>query len=401
MLKQAGGAALRFVFRIFFIFPVLPTLYLLEPFYRIRLSIAPMQRFGELSAQLDYFTRMMVDTELYRQETHIMFGWAPCNEQLFTMFQRLPFMRIIRSKWGTRIIFAWRPLLQKTPFWYRIKWDYAEFSLFNRIKSPLRFTPEEEALGRACLAEMGIGPDDWYVCLHARDDAYLKSWRPELASEWDRLSFKNTMIENYFPAIDHIVAKGGFAIRYGAAVQSPLPDKWDSRAIDYATRFRTDFMDIYLLAHARFFICTSSGPLSVATIFSTPLLVTSHFPYTHTSNLSHDMVLPRLIVSSKTSDVIPFYEALKNRLYINSKGGTSSEELGGIYEMRESTPDDILAGCKDMMAETDGQPINEAAENLQRLYGDTYLAHLPDHHLGGKVAPSWAIRYQNLFSSHT
>jgi putative glycosyltransferase (TIGR04372 family) len=399
IIRKIVGAAIRIVLLALFVFPVLPILIILEPVFRIRLSIVPTQRFGELSAQMDYFTRMMVDTKLYHRETHIMFGWDPCNEQLFKMFMRLPFINVIRSEWGTRVLFAWRPLLQKTRFWYRIKWDYAEFALFQRVRSPIEFTPEEHELGRAHLAEMGIGPDDWYVCFHARDDQYLTQWRPEVMKHWgERLAFKNTTIENYFSAIDQIVEKGGYAVRIGAAVSTELPERWGDKAIDYATHFRSDFMDIYLLAHARFFVCTSSGPLSVGTVFNVPLLITSHFPYSHTSNLKQDLILPRVVISLKTGDIVPFYEAQKDGFYVKSLGGTDIEEVDR-YEMLESTANEILEGCKDLIASLEGRPVNPEALGLQTAYSENYLSHLPDAHLGGKIAPSWAIRHRDLFMS--
>lgn len=399
--KKVVGAVGRTGLLLLFMLPVYPLLWILEPFYRIRLCPMPTLRFGELSAQMDYFTRNALDTENCRKQTYLLFGWQPCNEQLFKMFKRLPFLNIFHSKWGTRAIYAWKPILRKTRFWHRIRWDYAEFALFDRVKSPLRFTEEEAARGKAHLAEMGIGPNDWYVCFHARDSEYLQRLKPELADEWSQLAFKNTAIKNYFPAIDHIVEKGGYALRIGAAVSTELPDRWGDKVIDYSTKFRTDFMDIYLLAHARFFICTSSGPLSVGTVFNVPLLVTSHFPYTHTSNLHQDMVLPRLVISAETGDIVPFYEALADGFYANSDGGSGLKELGK-YTMIESTTEAILDGCRDMIAMIEGAQPSAATQELQRYYSDHYLAHLPDHHHGGRIAPSWAHKYHDLIvASHS
>ena len=96
---------------------------------------------------------------------------------------------------------------------------------------------------------MGIGADDWFVCMHARDTSYLREWRPEYADAWDKVDFKNASIESYVKAAEYIAAQGGFVLRYGAVVEKPFPVTDNPRIIDYATKHRSDFMDIFLAAH--------------------------------------------------------------------------------------------------------------------------------------------------------
>jgi len=312
------------------------------------------------------------------------------------MFQRLPGMHVIESRLGTRLLFAWRPILKHTRFLDSLDWDYAEYFMFNNTKSEIRFTEAEEKEGRARLAEMGIGENDWFVCFHARDGAYLWQWRPQFSDVWDTTDFKNTRIENYLKAADYIASLGGFAVRIGAIVESPLPETGNPRIIDYASRYRSDFMDIYLLAKNRFFIATSSGPAAVAIAFDVPCVVTSHFPYSHSSNHRYDIVLPRLITTPDGDRMVGFYEAAERGYYASSRDTGSKDPNMHLFRWRESDADDILDGVKDMIDHLEGREPPPEARQLQAIYADRYLCHLPDYTLAGKIGARWALKYRSL-----
>ena len=381
--------------RVVFVVVVLPVLYLIEPFYRIRLAIIPTQRLGELAANMDFFVRRQQLFGNPPRTVYLLFGWAPSNRQLFKMFHRLPELNVFESRWGAWLLFAWRPILNKTRFWHSMRWDYAEYFLFNNTKTPLRFTKAEEKEGKARLAEMGIGENDWFVCFHARDDAYLRQWRPKFNAVWDKVDFKNTRIENYLKAAEHITSLGGFAIRIGAAVEKPLPETGNAKIIDYASKFRSDFMDIYLLAKNRFFLATSSGPTAVPIAFDVPVVVTSHFPYSHSSNHSYDIILPRPVVTHEEGQLVGFYEAAKQGFFTTSSGGTQLEFMH-LFQWGESDGNDILGGCMDMIDQLEGREAPPQARELQKFYAEKYLGYLPDYQLAAKIGPRWALKHRHL-----
>ena len=116
-----------------FIICLLPFLYLAEPFYRIRFGTVYSQRIGHLAINADTFLRRL-KAEGWPPRTHyFFFGFDASNQQLFEMWQRLqvPGFRMIESKWGTRLMFAWRPILTRTRFWEKYRMSNTEYALYQ------------------------------------------------------------------------------------------------------------------------------------------------------------------------------------------------------------------------------------------------------------------------------
>jgi len=376
---------------------LLPLLYLLEPFWKIRFGTMYTQRFGHLAQNHDVFLRLLQRDGHPKRTSYFAFGYDPANRQLFDMLTRTrPFYA---SRWMTRIMFAWRPIYRKTRFWMQLRFSGNEQRLFNETDPVIAFTPEEIAYGNGKLREMGIGADDWFVCMHARDTSYLREWRPEYADTWDKVDFKNASIESYVKAAEYIAAQGGFVLRYGAVVEKPFPVTDNPRIIDYATKHRSDFMDIFLAAHCRFFLATSSGPCGIPTMFNRPVIIGNHFPYTHTHYRADDLIVPRPVLDNETGEPVPFYEALRNGFYVwdattqevSSKGANMQ-----LYRWGENSADDLRDSCADMIASLGNEPVDPAAQRVQEAYRELYLSHLSDPEMGAKIAPSYALRHRDL-----
>ena len=133
---------------------------------------------------------------------------------------------------------------------------------------PLRDIYDQRALSNPRLEEKfhalkqqwGLGPTDWFVCLHMRDAATRGDTQG--AGE----SIRNTSFDNYESAIRYITSQGGWVLRMGSPKVAPLPKM--ERVIDYARDPSQSLgMDIHLVRHARMFIGTTSGFAYVASSF--------------------------------------------------------------------------------------------------------------------------------------
>lgn len=58
----------------------------------------------------------------------------------------------------------------------------------------------------------------------------------------------------------------------GSKVQKKLTNIDNPKIIDYATKYRSDFADIYLSAKCKFFVGCSAGILCVPYIFHVPVI---------------------------------------------------------------------------------------------------------------------------------
>ncbi len=115
--------------RVIFALAVLPLLYLIEPFKKIRFHIMFTRRIGHLAGNTDLILRRLQLGHLDPKALYILAGVEPVNRQLFEMLKRV--LHVYESRWLTRILFYIRPILRKTRFYEPAKWidpGYVEFN---------------------------------------------------------------------------------------------------------------------------------------------------------------------------------------------------------------------------------------------------------------------------------
>ena len=239
----------------------------------------------------------------------------------------------------------------------------------------LSFSEEEEARGQELLREMGIPEGAWFVCFHARDSAYLTKRVPN--RDLSLTDCRNCSIENYVAAMRYIVSCGGYAVRVGAVVSERMPDPDDSRIIDYASDYRSDFGDIYLLAKCKFFVGSNSGLYSVPVMFNVPIVDANNFvmpiippdgpaeyePVEFRAFNRRDMFLPKPVFSAEKARLLTLREVLESKVrYFDVSH--KFEECG--LEALENSSDDILLVTKEMNDRLDGHfAYTDEDETLQ------------------------------------
>jgi putative glycosyltransferase (TIGR04372 family) len=154
-------------------------------------------------------------------------------------------------------------------------WDRDIHGLLCNTPAHLVFSEEEQRRGRAELRAMGIPDHAEFICVHARDSAYMRARHAGSdASE----EFRNSDIQSYVPAAEALADSGCFVIRMGSVAKERMATR-HPRIIDYAfSSFRSDFMDIYLGAHCLFCLASSSGFACVPIAFRRPLVVVNFVP---------------------------------------------------------------------------------------------------------------------------
>lgn len=403
MVSKFFGPIFRLAVKVPLVLIVLPILYLLEPFYKVRLAIMLTQRIGHLAANTDTLIRYLQRDGVPPRTHYFLFGFDPANRQLMAMWKRLqqPGVSIYESEWVVRILFAWRSILQHTRFWKSMMVTHFEFELYSTTEPVLAFTPEEHQRGQAGLREMGIRPDDWFVCFHARDGKYFRHWRQENEEHWKKTDFRNVDYNLYMDAAEFIAAQGGWVLRFGAVVAEPLPENRHPRIIDYPLQYRTDFMDIYLAAHCRFFLGSCSGPDVLPTLFNQRVLSVGHFPYNHAHYHCDDLMIPRLLSSPGDGSLVPFFEARANNYFHPLPEASAFHPTIDDYIMLEVDPADIVVACQDMIEQLEGRPVADNIREIQIQYASICLSHAKDWKYASKIAPSFARKYASLIVPDT
>ena len=154
------------------------------------------------------------------------------------------------------------------------------------------------------LKEVGLVSDDWYVVLHVREGADT--------------SIRNADIESYYDAINAITSNGGWVFRIGDATMTPLREGM-LRVVDlpFSRLQKPKYLDLYLLASARFVICTCSGPSDFPFYFNIPRLVTNWPFMSALHGGGNDMCLPVSYCRKSSSEIVPLREQLASLSYDN------------------------------------------------------------------------------------
>ncbi|ARJ66509.1 hypothetical protein WV31_12945 [Magnetospirillum sp. ME-1] len=377
----------------------LGALWLIEPFHKLRFIWLLDGRIGHLAMDTDLFLRRFALNGKPARSTLIFLATNPCNRQLVMMFARKN--PTVVSPWLEWMFATLREFLARTRFFIPVISKSDEHREFSLTAPSLSFLPEEERRGRSELERMGVGASDWFVCLHTRDQAYLQSmgYPTESGGANDH---RNCSIENYLPAADYIAKQGGYVLRLGAKVERPLPEGLDPRIIDYATHFRSDFMDIYLPAHCRFYFGCDSGIAQVPQIFNKYHGLANYVPYCFVPMGRYARYIPKLLYPLAGDQPLPFRRAADMGLFHNKpeQGRSMNQYLHDHgLEWRENLPEDILDFALDMIDFCNGTEVPLEAQRLQQLYAMFYQGTKNYSEYSPSIGPRFALKYRRLIES--
>ena len=224
----------------------------------------------------------------------------------------------------------------------------------------LTLTAEHRARGRTALKRLGVPDDAWFVCLHVRESSSHGENVP-----WNPNAHRNADIETYGPAIEAVVARGGYVIRMGDPSMKTLPPI--KNVIDFAhldDAIRNDWMDVFLLAASRFIVGMSSGPPFVGWTFGVPIIGTNWFPLGYWPFAARDIFVPKLLRRS-------------DGRFLNIRDSVATPIAGtphpSFYKARgldviDNRSEDIAAATTEMMDRLDGRPYTDDDEQLQRRF---------------------------------
>lgn len=339
----------------------------LRPLLVIRFGPLVSYRIGHFSANTEVYL-CELDAGLHgHRAIDIFYHIAPIsNHQLKKMWDRsiqvsslvsLPDRINRRLPGGDKHVIPWRKHQARDIH-----------GLLASTKPHLAFTKEEEELGRAGLQQLGITNGEPYVCVLARDSAYLDEVQPWRT--WEHQDFRDSSIQDYIPAAEELMRRGYYVIRMGAVVKEPLNSD-NPMILDYATTSRTDFLDIYLSANCRFFISSGTGLDGVASLFRRPLLYVNYVPLDDIMSWNqYDMFIPKKLWLREEHRCMTFREILESDVG-RFKAAEQYEDIG--IEVLDLNPEDITAAAIEMDERLKGTwETTEEDEQLQQKFWSLY-----------------------------
>jgi putative glycosyltransferase (TIGR04372 family) len=343
--------------------PTILILYILKPFFWLKLGLLHADRLGHLALNTDLFLRRR-QLGIYPDGFHYCFFSNPyklANRQLLTMFKRV--LNIYESRILSLIFSGMVPLLKRTPFYQDLPMDSNEHYEFNHAKPSIYFTPDEIEKGRKLLSQINVDLDkDKFVCIFARDDAYLKHIHPDF--NWDYQNARNSDIDSLIETAKYLIEKGFIVIRIGSITNKPINFSHE-KMIDYPySGHENDFLDIFLQAHCYFTVAAgSSGCVDVGVIFDTPMLTVNFAEVDHCPIEKNGLYTPKKYKYSNTKNYLLFKNIRNLGVFWHNPA-----EFG--LETEEASPQEILEATKEMLARVEGtyRPSLESEKLMQAYY---------------------------------
>lgn len=247
----------------------------------------------------------------------------------------------------------------------------------------LSLEADMEEQGWAQLEAMGVPRNSWFVCLHVREAGFHKAWHEKHPST------RNADVLTYMMAVKTILDRGGYVVRMGDSTMTPLPAM--RGVIDYAlSESKSEALDVFLCAKARFFIGTNSGLGLVPPIFGVPCAMTNWSPIALPQWYLKDRFIPKRIYS----------RPLKRFLNLTELFSTQAgwEQFNDYFEKHDldvvdNTAEEINTLILEMLNEMDGRVDSSAQDNhLLQAYND--LALRCGSYVGARIGLQFLREYE-------
>lgn len=320
-------------------------------FLRFRFArISNPKRIGHIATDPDWYLKEVIIRKHPLIKPILLISKKECPNLCLLQYWE----RYYSIVWNDILISALKPFFS-FPFLkinlYRsaIEWfvsgTYPDFLTQWGSRPPLLALSEDHRKqGEEALAELGVPPDAWFVCVHAREGGYSPG--DEHVHE-----FRSCSIESYGLAMEAIVERGGWCIRVGDSSMRPLPPT--SGVIDYVhLPQKSDWMDVYLLASCRFMLGNTSGPYNVSSVFGVPVVLANLAPMAMAYPSSpRDIGIPKLLKWKNSGDFVKFSEVLDSPAA--SFFTAEQFENCGVVHI-DNSPDEIRDLTVEMMDRLDG-----------------------------------------------
>jgi putative glycosyltransferase (TIGR04372 family) len=344
--------------------PIIIFLYVIYPFKHLKLfHLYNESRIGHLAANTDILIRRI---KKKRENINNYIGFSSsyvANKSLLKLFRReikiIVFPQyldiIIRCFFRKECIFA------KTIFFIELTCNSNEYEEFS-LPSNLKFTKKEEEKGNKLLYDK-IKLKKLFVCFHSRDKSYLNKVS---ILDFSSHNYRDWNIEDSYDAMNYLVKNNIYVVRMGSVVEKKLNIK-NKKIIDYATKYRTDFGDIYLSAKCKFFLDAASGLSQVAQIFNVPIIWVNSLPIQSSPPWNkRDLFIPKKLYLIKEKRFLSIKEIFKlkleNALY-------SQDYINAGVKCVNNTPQEILDITIEMNERLDGTwKTKKEDEELQKRY---------------------------------
>ena len=324
------------------VLPVVLVFYLLKKFVVIEFVLPNVTLFGHLALEPEKILSKIEseDRQIKRKPKRVLI-WSfsksrdQVNKALVRIWWReltsLPPIIVDAMHWASK----WLPNFEIKI----LQFDklHENDHVIDTCDSHLKFSKSELQLGEDYLRGVGVKPGDPYICLIVREAA----WAPPKTGSLSSGTLRSRSFEDFLPAAQALAELDITVIKLGAAGTFQTAG---TKIVDYANSdAKSEFLDVYLPAHAKCVISTMSGPDAVALVGRVPVLYVDIAQYSLCfAGTSLVTWVPALLYSQKLGRVMTMSE-----VFDSGAGrflGSTAFEQAGIRVM-QSSPEKISEYC--------------------------------------------------------
>jgi putative glycosyltransferase (TIGR04372 family) len=168
--------------------------------------------------------------------------------------------------------------------------------------------------------------------------------------------------------------------------------------VDYALHpSRSDWMDVFLCADARFFLGNSSGLFVVATVFGTPCALANMIPSSHLAYAPSDVAILKLLWSTRDGRYLTFGEIFSQPVAGYRFANRFLEDGLRVDENSEEELRDLVL---EMLERLDGSLVEISKDRARQKRFLSLLR--PEHYCYGaasRVSARFLERHQDLLGA--
>lgn len=257
----------------------------------------------------------------------------------------------------------------------------------------ITFTDKEETLGCHEMKKMKIVRP--YVCVSARTSYFIGKMHGVASMKLQHEYRNSSLVSRCLLIEQYLRRKQIQAVHMGADRE---PEILCNNLIPYATRYRTEFLDLYLAAKCKFFMCDLNGITTLAVMFSKPILLTNVSLLTTRGDVPVFCKPERDIAILKKfwHPQMKRYLTLREMLNYEVKSGKYGEHISQTYFFYEkeniiaieNTEEEILDAGREMNERIDGiREYSSLDIELQYRYREI----VDNYPLGENVLSHWRL----------
>ncbi len=366
-------------------------------------SLRPKGRISIMISYLEPFLRGLELARGGRVWTIVINPGQDPNPQLSRMYRRAVTLLDDAHPWLRHLMLVThRCFASRLPLHAPLRVGLTrEFARAWKAGEPaLRFTAEERASGERLLAGLGIPAGAAFMCFGLREAGYYQQFQTAaaLARDPNPETGEDTYVRNpplkaYLPMAAQCADAGLYALRMGQTVGERIPAGAHPRVLDYAAASRTDFGDIYLLAHCQFAVAGGAGLWWIAAAFNRPVVLTDHYAIATKPVRPGDLFIPKLVWWAAERRFLTFREMLEAGARYTYAGACREDGM----ELMHNTPDEITGVVREMRERVVGTWLDDAeSEALQRRFNALYTpAHQGDG-MPGRIGAEFLRQHADL-----